>query len=115
MTMKNRPRGPEVENLEKFQIQAKVKSIKGICPFGYKLGDKIVFNGRSIEGNICYSALNAFFSKIYAVSFGLDFPWSREGITDMVCPDPVNPVVFEVRRIAVIPGRKGGTIAEEVT
>jgi len=65
-----------------------------------KVGDKIFFDGRSITGDICYSALMTLLPKIYAMRYGVEFPWSKDGDTIFnACPDPENPVVFEIRRI----------------
>ncbi len=81
-------------------IEVTVKSQKGKCALGHKVGDKIVFDGRSVRGDICYSALMVLLPKIYAMRYGVEFPWSEDGDTIFnACPDPENPVVFEIRRI----------------
>jgi len=83
-----------------YIIEVTVKSQKGICAFGHKVGDKIIFDGKSIKGNICYSALMTLLPKIYAMRYGAEFPWAEnKDITYNACPDPENPVVFEIRRI----------------
>ena len=38
-------------------VEVTVKSLKGTCHFGHRVGDKIVFNERTVKGPICYSAL----------------------------------------------------------
>ena len=38
-------------------VEVTVKSLKGTCHFGHRVGDKIVFNGRTVKGPICYGAL----------------------------------------------------------
>jgi uncharacterized repeat protein (TIGR04076 family) len=81
-------------------IEVTVKSQKGKCAFGHKVGDKIVFDGRSVKGNICYSALLVLLPKVYGMRYGLVFPWSEnKDIVCNACPDADNPVVFEIRRI----------------
>lgn len=81
-------------------VEVTVKSQKGKCNFGHRVGDKIVFNGRTIQGNICYSALMVLLPKVYAMRFGADFPWAEDkDIISNACPDSENPVVFEIRRI----------------
>lgn len=81
-------------------IEATVKSQKGKCAFGHKVGNKIVFDGRSVKGDICYSALMVLLPKIYAMRYGVEFPWTEDkDITFNACPDAENPVVFEIRRI----------------
>nr|MDO8045956.1 hypothetical protein [Candidatus Baldrarchaeota archaeon] len=44
----------------------------------HKVGDKIIFDGKSIKGNICYSALMTLLPKIYAMRYGAEFPWAEE-------------------------------------
>lgn len=81
-------------------VEVTVKSVKGKCNFGHKVGDKIVFNGRTVEGPIWISALSVVMPDVYAVWFGAEFPWEKEkNIGHCPCPDPENPVVFEIRRI----------------
>jgi len=81
-------------------VQVTVKSQKGKCAVGHKVGDKIVFDGKSVKGNICYSALMVLLPKVYAMRYGAEFPWSQD--KDAICnacPDAKNPVVFEIKRI----------------
>jgi uncharacterized repeat protein (TIGR04076 family) len=83
-------------------IEVTVKSQKGVCVFGHKVGDKIVFDGKSVKGNICYSALMVLLPKVYAMLYGVEFPWAKDKDKDVIfnaCPDAENPVVFEIRRI----------------
>ena len=83
-----------------YPIEMTVKSIKGNCDFGYKVGDKIVFDGKTIKGNICYSALFTVLPKIYAMGNGVKFSWADDkGAILQACPDAENPLVFEIRRI----------------
>ena len=83
-----------------YDIEVMVKSQKGKCAFGHKVGDKIFFNGRSIKGEICYSALMVLLPKLFAMRYGVEFPWSEnKNIIRNACPDAENPVVFEIRRI----------------
>ncbi|MEM2104271.1 MAG: TIGR04076 family protein [Candidatus Bathyarchaeia archaeon] len=81
-------------------VEVTVKSQKGKCNFGHKVGDKIVFNGRSIEGEICYGALMVLLPRVYAMRYNAEFPWAKNNdVLSNACPDPENPVVFEIRRI----------------
>jgi len=83
-----------------FDIEVTVKSVKGTCHFGCKPGDKIYFNGKTIKGNVFYSALMAILPKVYAMQYGAEFPWAKNKDTiHNVCPDPENPVLFEIKRI----------------
>ena len=77
-----------------------VKKQEGKCAFGHKVGDKIVFDGKSVKGNICYSALMVLLPKVYAMRYDAIFPWAKDkSVICNVCPDPENPVVFEIRRL----------------
>jgi uncharacterized repeat protein (TIGR04076 family) len=79
-------------------IEVTVKSQKGKCAFGHKVGDKIAFDGKTVKGNICYSALMVLLPKVYAMRYA-EFPWAKD--KDAICnacPDAENPVVFEIRR-----------------
>lgn len=77
-----------------------MKSQKGQCAFGHKPGDIIIFDGESVKGNICYSALMVLLPKVYAMRYDAEFPWSKDkNAISNACPDAANPVVFEIRRI----------------
>ena len=81
-------------------IEITVKSQKGKCAFEHKVGDKIVFDGKSVKGDICYSALMVLLPKVYAMRYGSEFPWAEDkDVIFNACPDADNPVVFEIRRI----------------
>jgi uncharacterized repeat protein (TIGR04076 family) len=84
-----------------YKIIAKVVSQEGNCGFGYKVGDEVTFDGETIQGRICMSALYSFIPKIYAMRYGATFPWLKENqdAAQHACPDAANPVVFEIRRV----------------
>jgi len=83
-----------------FVIEVTVKSQKGKCAFGHKVGDKVIFDGKAVKGNICYSALMVLLPKIFAMIYGVKFPWAEDSnVIFNACPDAENPVVFEIRRI----------------
>ncbi len=81
-------------------VEVTVKSQRGKCAFGHKVGDKIVFDGKSVKGDVCYSALMVLLPKVYAMRYGSEFPWAEDkDVISNACPDAENPVVFEIRRI----------------
>jgi uncharacterized repeat protein (TIGR04076 family) len=81
------------------QVIVTVKSQRGKCNFGHKVGDTITFDGKTIKGNICYSALMVLLPKIYAMRYEAQFPWAQDkDAIQNACPDAENPVVFEIRR-----------------
>lgn len=80
-------------------VEVRVKSQKGTCAFGHRVGDRIIFDGVSVKGKICYSALIVLLPKVYAMRYGAEFPWveDKDSICN-ACPDAENPVVFEIKR-----------------
>ncbi len=82
------------------RVVAKVISQKGKCEFGHQIGDTIVFDGETIQGRVCLSALYSFLPKVFAMRYGADFPWLKDNkdVAKHACPDGFNPVMFEVRR-----------------
>lgn len=87
---------------EPYKIVVEVLSVGGTCGFGHKVGDQIVFDGETIDGRICLSALYSFLPKVYAMRYGANFPWldaEHKDAATHACPDAQNPVVFEIRRV----------------
>ena len=83
-----------------YKVQLRVIEQKGTCGFGHKEGDVIVFDGRTVDGEICFSALYTVIPKVYALRYGAEFPWLEDkDIATHACPDGYNPVIFEVRRL----------------
>ena len=84
-----------------YRVEVKVISQNGTCHFGHQVDDVIVFDGETIQGRICMSALYSFMPKVFALRYGADFPWLKDNkdVSTHACPDAFNPVVFEVRRI----------------
>ena len=84
-----------------YKIVATVTSQKGHCEFGHKVGDRVTFDGETVQGRVCLSALYSFLPKVYAMRYGADFPWIKDDkdVATHACPDAYNPVVFEIRRL----------------
>jgi len=81
-------------------VEVSVKSKKGKCAAGHMVGDNIVFDGKTVKGNICYSALMVLLPKVYAMRYDAKFPWAKDkDVIYNACPDAENPVVFEIRRV----------------
>ena len=82
-----------------YDIEITVVSQKGTCGAGHKAGDKWIIKDTT-PGGICLSAYPLMESSIDVLKYGGTFPWSKEpDVSGAVCPDPQNPVVFELRRI----------------
>ncbi len=82
-----------------YRIEATVIRQEGTCAFHHKVGDRVVFDGTGIQGRICWSALYSMISKIHAMLYGAQFPWTKDpDIATHACPDGYNPVIFELKR-----------------
>ena len=86
---------------EEFDVAVKVISQKGTCGAGHKVGDEWVIGMKSPPEGICLPALNALYPTLQVMRFGGVFPRSPDPdiARHEACPDPNNPVVFELRRI----------------
>jgi uncharacterized repeat protein (TIGR04076 family) len=79
-------------------VIAKVISQKGLCHAQYRVGDEFVVSGKT-PPNHCAAAYCSLFPYIRVLEFGGTFPWEKDKDKAIVaCPDPENPVVFELRR-----------------
>ena len=79
-------------------IIARVISQKGTCAAGHILGDEFVI-GQKTPLKMCSWAFYTLFPFAEVLQFGGSFPWEKDPEkTTVACPDPVNPVVFELRR-----------------
>ncbi|MGC8872874.1 MAG: TIGR04076 family protein [Chloroflexia bacterium] len=92
-----------------YPIVARVKEVRGQCAFGHQVGDEILFDGESVKGRVCLSALYSFLPKVFAMRYGAQFPWLTDpDVALHACPDPANPVVFEIVRLReAMPGEQG--------
>ena len=81
-------------------VEAKVKSVKGSCSLGHKVGDVVKFTETGVEGKICIHALYSMIPAVFAMMFESQFPWLEDPDKKThACPDAFNPVVFEIKRI----------------
>ena len=81
------------------EVLVKVVSQKGKCELDHRVGEEWVLFEKTPEG-ICLGALQAILPAARALMFGASFPWESDpDATWVACPDPENPVVFEVRRL----------------
>lgn len=82
-----------------YKIKATVINQKGHCEAGHKVGDEYII-GDTIPAGICTWTFFSLFPFISALQSGGAFPWEDDKETATVaCPDPTNPVVFELKRI----------------
>jgi len=81
------------------EIVARVISQKGTCEAGHKVGDEFII-GETTPPGMCSWAFHTLFPFAEVLQFGGSFPWEKDPDKAMVaCPDPSNPVVFELRRV----------------
>jgi len=79
-------------------VIAKVISQKGTCAAQHKAGDEFII-GEKTPPNLCSWAFYSLFPFAQVLQFGGSFPWELDkNKAIVVCPDPTNPVVFELRR-----------------
>ena len=80
------------------EIIAEVISQKGTCAAGHRVGDKFVI-GQKTPAGLCSWAFSSLFPFAEVLEFGGSFPWEKDpNKATVACPDPDNPVVFEVKR-----------------
>ena len=83
-----------------MRIVARIVSRKGSCSAGHNVGDEFVL-GEITPPGLCTWALYTLFPFAQVLQFGGSFPWETDRDKAVVaCPDPDNPVVFELRRIS---------------
>lgn len=83
-----------------WHIICRVTSQEGKCSAGHRVGDEILFTGTEVKGKICLSALYSMLPKVYGMMYNARFPWAEDPCkASHACPDPINPVVFELTRV----------------
>ncbi len=80
------------------KIIARVTSQQGTCGAGHKVGDEFVL-GQTTPAGMCSWAFHTLFPFAETLEFGGSFPWeSGPDKARVPCPDPDNPIVWELRR-----------------
>ena len=84
---------------EMHEVIAKVISQKGICSARHKVGDEFCI-GQETPAGMCSWAFCALFPFTTVLQAGSSFPWAgAKNKATVACPDPENPVIFELRRV----------------
>jgi len=86
---------------EEYKVVAKVISQKGICYGKQEVGQEFTIweDGERGPQGLCPWALCAMFPFATVLRFGGSFWWEEDpDKTTVACPDPRNPVVYELRR-----------------
>lgn len=77
---------------------AKVKSVKGTCSAGHKVGDTFEINTHK-TGGICGYCYHDFFPYLMTVAMGGKVPWFKsQDDFDYECPDKYNLVAFNIKK-----------------
>lgn len=72
----------------------------GAAPCGYRPGDSWLVADLHAPEGMCTWALSAMAPFLAVLRFGGVLPWESDpDSTTVCCPDPANPVVFELRRV----------------
>jgi len=83
---------------ESYEVVARVVSQRGTCDAGHKVGDEFVIGNKAPAG-MCSWAFYSLFPFAAVLQFGGAFPWEDvPDKTTVACPDPANPVVFELKK-----------------
>ena len=85
---------------ETYNVKIKVVSQQNICRREHKVGDEWVIKEDLTPKGLCLGAFGAMWPYVRMLMFGASSPFSDGADTlKMLCPDPRNPVVFEIKRI----------------
>ena len=87
-----------------YPVRIKVISQKGTCAMGHKVGDEWVYAFKPFKPetpDICPFVLNDLMPYFWTLWFGGTFPWPTPAPDTCreACPDPDNPVIFELKRL----------------
>lgn len=84
---------------EMKDVIATVISQKGTCSAGHRAGDEFLISQHTPPG-MCAWAFYTVFPFATPLQAGGSFSWEADkDIAIVACPDPANPVVFELRRV----------------
>jgi uncharacterized repeat protein (TIGR04076 family) len=82
-----------------YDVMVKVISQRGTCVAGHRVGDEFLIGDKTPVG-MCSWAFYTVFPFASTLQFSGSFPWEEYPEKAIVaCPDPTNPVVFELRRV----------------
>ena len=83
-----------------YRLIGTVKSVKGTCVAGHKVGDKLEISGHS-SGGLCGFFYHDILPVVTMLQFGGGFPpeWGDPDVIERECADSVNRVTIELRRI----------------
>jgi uncharacterized repeat protein (TIGR04076 family) len=80
------------------RVVATVKCIKGTCNAGHKVGDVMNVSARNTAG-MCGYLYHAAHPAILMLQFGGNVPWGPSDTVELHCPDPLNLLTVELKRV----------------
>jgi uncharacterized repeat protein (TIGR04076 family) len=83
-----------------YRVVGTIKSIKGTCSAGHKVGDTFELSGHSSAG-LCGFFYHNLFPYVIMLQFGGGFPpeWGDPDVLELDCMDKFNLVTIELRRV----------------
>ena len=81
-----------------YKIIGTVKSIKGTCHAGHRVGDKIELDCHKTSG-LCGFFYHGIFPTLSLLQFGGQYPWGNPDRVELECLDKKNAVTLELQRI----------------
>lgn len=83
----------------KNKIAVRIINQEGKCAAGHKVGDEFIIDGHVPTG-MCSWAFCTIFPFATVLQSGGDFHWEPDkDKTTVACPDHINTVMFELKRI----------------
>jgi uncharacterized repeat protein (TIGR04076 family) len=80
------------------KVNIKVKSVKGFCSAGHKIGDEWKIDENIfVPQNLCMHAFYVLYPWIQTLRMGGEIPWSVNGEIDVPCIDTENMVIFSLK------------------
>jgi len=79
------------------KIIGTIKSVKGQCSAGHKVGDRIELSGHD-TGGLCGFFYHDIFPTIIMLQFGGQYPWGDPDKVELECMDRHNAVTIELQR-----------------
>ncbi|MFC1995843.1 TIGR04076 family protein [Chloroflexota bacterium] len=82
-----------------YKVVGTIKSVKGTCNAGHKVGDQLEISGHG-SGGLCGFLYHDIFPYVTMLQFGGVFPpeWGDTDVVELDCTDKLNLVTIELRR-----------------
>ena len=92
-----------------YKLVGTILSAKGDCTVGHKVGEQLdptIWDPEKCATRrappLCSFFYNMIFPYLAVLQFGGEFPWEEDKDSFQIyCPDPVNQVTIEIKRIKV--------------